>query len=60
MSRSTNMNKPPRPQGRLGQLSKVLRLRRRALGQWRAQEQSVRNSPVTRLSLAEAEWKEGL
>ncbi len=52
--------KPRRPVGRLSQLSKRSRLTARSLGQWKAQEQAVRNSPMTRYSLAETEWKEGL
>lgn len=50
--------KQPGPMGRLGQLSKALRLQRRRLGQWRAQEQTVREAVVTRLEMAETEWRE--
>jgi hypothetical protein len=52
--------KPHRPFGRLPQCNKANRLRRRALGQWAPQPVAVRNSPLTRYSLAETEWKEGL
>lgn len=52
--------KRPRSQGRLSQLSKRQRLVRRSLGQWTAQPASTRSSPITRLSLAEAEFKEGV
>lgn len=52
------MNKPRKTQGRLGQCNKAFRLRRRALNQWRPQPQQVRQSAVTRFSLAEAEWRE--
>lgn len=47
-------------QGRLGQCNKIMRLRRRALGQWKAQPQQVRASATTRYSLAETEWREGV
>ena len=52
--------KRPRPFGRLAQLSKATRLRRRELGQWQAQSAQVRHSAVTRFALAETEWKEGV
>jgi len=52
--------KRPRPVGRLGQLNKRTRLVRRSLGQWTAQPQTTRNSPITRYSLEELAWKEGL
>lgn len=51
--------KPKRPQGRLSQLSKVMRLRRRHLGQWRA-EVNAPNVTVTRFSLEDAEWRDGV
>lgn len=49
--------KHPRPMGRLGQLNKRTRLVRRSLGQWKPQEQTVREAVVTRLELAETEWR---
>ena len=52
--------KRPRPFGRLAQLSKATRLRRRALGQWQAQPRAVRHSAVTRYSLEESAWRESL
>lgn len=48
--------KTRKTQGRLGQMNKTLRLRRRALGQWSPQPQQTRASAVTRYTLAEAEW----
>lgn len=55
------MTKQPKTQGRLGQLSKVLRLRARALGQWRPQAPAQRVSPMTRFAVAQAEWnREGV
>lgn len=52
--------KRPRPFGKLAQLNKATRLRRRSLGQWQAQSQEVRHSAVTRYSLEECAWKESL
>lgn len=49
--------KPPRPVGRLPQLSKRLRLVRRALGQWSAPQQVAKEEAVTRYGLAELEWR---
>ncbi len=56
----TPLPKRPRPFGRLPQCSKVLRLQRRRLGQWTPQPVSVRNIPVTRYTLENDAWKEGL
>jgi hypothetical protein len=47
--------KKPRPVGRLGQINKRARLVRRALNQWKAQEQ--REAATTRLEMAVAEWE---
>lgn len=52
--------KSPRPFGRLPQCNKVLRLVRRSLNQWTAQPQAVRNSPLTRYTLENEAFKEGL
>lgn len=49
--------KKPRPFGRLAQCSKVLRLQRRRLGQWKAQENVARVDAETRYALAEQEWR---
>lgn len=54
------MNKPRKSQGRLSQCNKSLRLRRRALGQWRPQPPQVRTNAVTRYALAEVEWQEAV
>jgi hypothetical protein len=52
--------KRPRALMRLPQCNKALRLVRRSLKQWVAQPQSVRNSPLTRYGIADAEFKEEL
>lgn len=44
-------------QGRHGQMNKVMRLRRRELGQWRPQPQQARG--VNRFTIADAEWRSG-
>lgn len=50
--------KTPRPVGRLPQLSKRSRLRRRALGQWAATPQNVPVETLTRYEIEEAAWRE--
>jgi hypothetical protein len=52
--------KRPRALMRLPQCNKVLRLVRRSLNQWVAQAPVPRNSPITRYSIADAEWKADL
>lgn len=50
--------KPRRPQGRLPQLSKILHLQARRLGQWKPEPQVARAESETRYSLEEKLWRE--
>lgn len=54
------MTKPTKAQGRLGQCNKIFRLRRRELGQWKPQPPQVKASAVTRYTLENEAFREGL
>lgn len=45
--------------GRLPQMNKALRLRKRALGQWVATPQNVPVETLTRYEIEEAAWRGG-